>query len=88
MKPVVVRNYIVRIIFTILLFVCIHSKQDLNAYIWIMSLMTFASGALILPWIRNYVSLVPLKTNSFYETFVTGIGTFFATGSESVICTV
>ena len=76
MKPVVVRNYIVRIIFTILLFVCIHSKQDLNAYIWIMSLMTFASGALILPWIRNYVSLVPLKQIHFMRHLLPALALF------------
>ena len=76
MKPVVVRNYIVRIIFTILLFICIHNKGDLNAYVWIMSMMTFASGVFMLPWIRKYVSLVPLKQIHFMRHLLPSLALF------------
>ena len=42
MKPVVIRNYIVRIISTILLFVLIRGRDDMVIYIWLSSLTMFA----------------------------------------------
>lgn len=61
MKPVVIRNYIVRGIFTVSLFLFIRKRTDLDVYVWLMCLMILANAILIFPWIKKYVSYVPLK---------------------------
>ena len=76
MKPVVTRNYIVRGIFTVLLFICVRNRDDLNAYIWIMCLMIFANAVLIFPWIKNYVSIVSLKSLHIFRHLLPSLALF------------
>lgn len=76
MKPVVIRNYIVRIIFTVLLFVCIHNRNDLNIYIWLLCMMTFANAVLIMPWIKKYVSFVPIREVQFWKHLLPSLALF------------
>ena len=65
MKPIVIRNYIIRIISTILLFCLVKSKDDLKVYVWLICLTTMVNAIAVFPWIKKYVVPIPLRDIHF-----------------------
>ena len=58
MGPVVLRNYVVRILSTILLFVLVRSREDLPVYLWLTCLTVFANSVAIVPFLRTRIQRV------------------------------
>lgn len=61
MKPVVLRNYVVRIVSTVLLFVLVRDRGDLEIYLWLTCLTVFANSAAIAPFLRSRLERVPFS---------------------------
>lgn len=76
MKPIVLRNYVVRGLFTASLFVFVRSRNDLPVYIWLLCLMTFVNAVLILPWIKKYIMVLPLREIHFARHILPSLALF------------
>ncbi len=76
MKPIVLRNYIVRGLFTVSLFVFVRTQNDLSIYVWLLCLMTFANAVLILPWIKKYIMILPLREIHFTRHILPSLALF------------
>lgn len=76
MKPVVIRNYIGRLGFTALLFVCVHDRNSLVVYIWLSCLMPCVNTVMIFPWLKRYVSVVSVKEIHFLRHVIPALALF------------
>ena len=58
MKGPVMRNITIKIIQTILIFVCVKQPSDLGIYVWISAVSFFISSLCMYPYLRRYVDPV------------------------------
>lgn len=76
MKPVVIRNYIVRITTTVLLFVIVRDRGDLLIYIWLTCLTTLMNAVLVARWIGKYVTPLPFREIHVMRHFLPSLALF------------
>ena len=76
MKPIVLRNYVVRGLFTVSLFVFVRNQNDIRIYVWLLCLMTFINAVLILPWVKKYIIVLPIKEIHFTRHILPSLALF------------
>ena len=84
MKPVVIRNYIVRIISTILLFALVHKRDDMLIYIWISSMTIFANSLLMFPFLKSRLTQVPFQTLHVFRHFLPALALFLPQAATQI----
>ena len=84
MKPVVIRNYIVRIISTILLFVLIRGRDDMVIYIWLSSLTMFANSIVIFPFLKSRLTRVSFKGLNIFRHFLPSLALFLPQAATQI----
>ena len=84
MKPVVIRNYIVRIISTVLLFVLIRDRDDMVVFIWLSSLTMFANSIVIFPFLRSRLTRVSFRELNIYRHFLPSLALFLPQAATQI----
>jgi len=84
MKPVVIRNYIVRIVSTILLFVLVRGRADTRIYVWLTSMTIFANSVLIFPFVLKWISRVSFKDLRVLRHFLPALSMFLPQAATQI----
>lgn len=84
MKPVVIRNYIVRIISTILLFALVHKRDDMSIYIWISSLTMFANSLLMFPFLKSRLTHISFRSLHVFRHFLPALALFLPQAATQI----
>ena len=84
LRPVVIRNYIIRIISTALLFILIRDSGDLNLYLWLNSMTTFCSSLVMLPFVRRYLRPVPLHDLHVFRHVLPALALFLPQAASQI----
>ena len=84
MKPVVIRNYILRVIFIALLFFLVRTRENLAAYIWLVSLTTLVSAVIMLPFLHKYVKFIPLRRLNVWGHFLPALALFLPQAASQI----
>jgi len=84
MKPVVIRNYVVRIISTILLFVLVRSRDDLLTYVWLISLTIFANSLLMFPFLKSKLTTIPFRSIRVFRHFLPALAIFLPQAASQI----
>lgn len=83
-KPVVIRNYIIKIIATIAIFVFVKEKNDLDIYMYINCGSVFISGFLMYPMAINYVRGCKVKKINCWRHIVPSVALFLPQAASQV----
>lgn len=84
MKPLTVRNFIVRIISTILLFIVVRSPRDVNRYLLLAGMTYLINAVALFPWIRRYVDYIPFKQLDVRKHFMPSLALFLPQAASQI----
>lgn len=84
MKLPVIRNIIIKILQTILIFCLIKSRNDLNIYIWISAICNFVSSICMYPYVHKWIGKYNRKALKIKRHFKPVLALFLPQAASSI----